>query len=129
MSETEFNYFQSSINNFITITDDMIKMGNTSELLKAVVKDSIQKGGVKTFQLNVSESVNLYNFFSKHTMKCVTKNFNDFRNIMLIFEDIYKLYTSMNNLGRIAKEQCDVWFIIVKQRYGKIFKKVAKYGF
>lgn len=124
LSDSEFEYFQSSIKNFITITgDDMIKMGNTSELLKAVAKDSMQKGGVKTFQLNVSESVNLYNFFSKHTMKGVTKNFNDFRNIMLIFEDIYKLYTSMNNLGRIAKEQCDVWLGAVAMLESNIEKK------
>ena len=110
MNETEFDYFKTTIKNHIKISgDDMIKIGNTSKLLKVVVKETIQKGGLKTFNFNLKESIDLYNFFFKHTMTGVTTNFDDFHNIMLIFEDIYKLYTSMNNLGRIAKEECDTW--------------------
>lgn len=119
LSDSEFEYFQTAIKNNIVITgDDIIKMGNTSELLKVIAKDNI-----KVFKLNVKESVDLYNFFSKYTTKGVNKNFNDFRNIMLIFEDIYKLYTSMNNLGRIAKEQCDVWLGAVAMLESNIEKK------
>ena len=105
MSDSTYSFFQTAIKNNIVITgDDMIKMGDTAELLKA-----ISKGDDKYLTFNANQAINLYNFFSKYTTKGVTGNFNDFRNIMIIFEDIYKLYTSMNNLGRIAKERCGIW--------------------
>lgn len=124
MTETEFDYFKTTIKNHIKIVgDDMIKIGGTSELLKAITKETVQKGGFKSFKLNVKECFDLYNFFSKHNMTGVTTNFDDFHNIMHIFNDIYKLSSSMYNLCKIANDHSGTWVNAVAILESNIEKK------
>ena len=124
MTETEFDYFKTTIKNHIKIYgDDMIKMDDSSELLKAITKETIQKGGIKSFKLNVKKCIDLYNFFAKHNMTGVTTNFDDFRNIMLIFNDIYKLSSSMYNLCKLANEYSGTWVNAVAILESNIEKK------